>query len=746
MGAEIWEETMFTRFRRLAPILLFGGAVALAPAAARAAGNYPGDCDANWVISIGEVQRAINMFLETEAPGCGVDVNADGRVTIGEVQRVINCFLEDCPSPVIVGLDTNGDGVAEIVDADGNGTLDAAFPADCAATAPYGIQLVALYAGPNPVFAANGLPEGMTLSPGGQITYLPPCSQEGSTQSPAFYLEGLAHWTRVPFLVTRSIHPAIAGLDTNGDGVPEIVDADGNGVLDVAVETDCNHPVPYAYRLVAKDAGTPPLFSATSLPAGMEMAADGSITFSPPCEAAGTTFQPSFSVDSGEPTGIRFLVARRPWLEVDLDNDGISDARDVEGLGSFNCDLAIPCGGAGPILFTLLAHDAGPDPVFAASGLEPWISLVNGNQIQMTPPCDGVEGLTFHPTFTVQGPDRSSSPPETLNVPIYREKYDFAAAEPWYTCPSESPPQETTQVVALDRVWHYFGPEDRRTIIVETDFPMEGSWSQVGLFLNVECPESGKCDIWDRLATLRLILNPEDPPEQWAFAEVARYVTAYDTPMCEYVDLTPIASLLKGHRMLQSFIDTWVGPGNSSGEGWRVTAKFVFYPGPSRAPDQIVGIYDFHNITVGQSDPAQTVDAQTPPVSVEIPAGAWRVEAQLITTGHSFNNTKNCAEFCQMRQDLTVNGTLNSAFPWRPDCNRNPVSPQPGTWKYPRNGWCPGSIVVGEILDITDQVVRGGTSTLDFDIRLSDGTVYNNTNPDSWLPFESVTLRLLIYR
>jgi PKD repeat protein len=53
----------------------------------------PGDCDSDGTVSIGEVQKAINMFLGTLAPDCGVDCNGDGTVSIGEVQKVINAFL-----------------------------------------------------------------------------------------------------------------------------------------------------------------------------------------------------------------------------------------------------------------------------------------------------------------------------------------------------------------------------------------------------------------------------------------------------------------------------------------------------------------------------------------------------------------------------------------------------------------------------------------------------------------------------
>lgn len=53
----------------------------------------PGDCDGDGEVSIGEVQKAVNMFLGLEPPACGADCNGDGSVSIGEVQKVINAFL-----------------------------------------------------------------------------------------------------------------------------------------------------------------------------------------------------------------------------------------------------------------------------------------------------------------------------------------------------------------------------------------------------------------------------------------------------------------------------------------------------------------------------------------------------------------------------------------------------------------------------------------------------------------------------
>ena len=53
-----------------------------------------GDCNGDEMVSIAEVQSAINMFIEISDIEECVDVNADGRVSIGELQKVVNNHLD----------------------------------------------------------------------------------------------------------------------------------------------------------------------------------------------------------------------------------------------------------------------------------------------------------------------------------------------------------------------------------------------------------------------------------------------------------------------------------------------------------------------------------------------------------------------------------------------------------------------------------------------------------------------------
>jgi hypothetical protein len=325
--------------------------------------------------------------------------------------------------------------------------------------------------------------------------------------------------------------------------------------------------------------------------------------------------------------------------------------------------------------------------------------------------------------------------------------YDFAAAAPWYICPTEPLPADAIVVTAFDRVDQYFGDEDLRTVQAEVELPSESGWAQVGLWFELECPESGNCDSYDRVGSVQLVQNPEDDPAEWEYLSLARHVTPFGMGMCEFIDVTPLASVLTGTRTLTSFIDTWVGPGGGvNGEGWRVTVKLVYFPGEPAPANDVVNVWGDRTITVGEVDAGLTVDDQVDPAMVPIPAEATQILAHLTTTGHSWGtNTLNCAEFCELRQDLYVNGTLFSSSPWRSDCESNPVSPQGGTWLYDRNGWCPGSIVTGQIIDITGAVDPGADNEINFDIRLPNGDEYVNATPEEWRPNEIVALKMYVF-
>lgn len=322
--------------------------------------------------------------------------------------------------------------------------------------------------------------------------------------------------------------------------------------------------------------------------------------------------------------------------------------------------------------------------------------------------------------------------------------YDFPAQAPWYPCPDQPLDANATHVTAFNQAHHYYGAENHREITSEVTFP-EGHWAQVGLSIRLECPQEG-CDHWDRTGSLALVLNPEDDPSQWQTLEIARFITPYRMGMCQFIDVTPLADLLQGPQTLVSWIDTWVGPGHDSGAGWLLTAEFTFFPGSTAQPPDVINVWGRRSITLGYLDEENSVDAQIDPATVFIPADAGTVTAHLTATGHGFGHSLNCAEFCSLRQDTHINGNTCSVDAWRDDCEFNPVSPQSGTWRYDRNGWCPGAVVTGHTFDITPFVNKGENNTLDFDVRLPDGQPYENTGTTDGEPYQWISLKLTIQR
>ena len=56
------------------------------------------------------------------------------------------------------------------------------------------------------------------------------------------------------------------------------------------------------------------------------------------------------------------------------------------------------------------------------------------------------------------------------------------------------------------------------------------------------------------------------------------------------------------------------------------------------------------------------------------------------------------------------------------------------------------AIVPGQIVDISKAIQFGAQNRLDFDVRLLNGDVYENTNPVDLLPSQWVSLKLYFYR
>jgi Peptide-N-glycosidase F, C terminal len=300
---------------------------------------------------------------------------------------------------------------------------------------------------------------------------------------------------------------------------------------------------------------------------------------------------------------------------------------------------------------------------------------------------------------------------------------------PWFGCTDEDIPGDATVVTAMDQVDHYYlGGDDRRTVDTQVVFPAAADWDQITMRVELECPADGDCDDWDRLANLYLVQQVKKgkvPTEE--VVEIWRYITPYNIGMCMLADVTAFAPLLTGTQTLRSFISTWVGPGSGDGHGWRVTVKFIFHSASkSVVPDELHNVWPNAYIEVGNPD--NPIASQIGDQSFTAPSTVTKAELRLLVTGHGQGNKSNCAEFCQLTQVITVNGTEFKVDPWRGDCAHNPIGPdQDGTWSFPRAGWCPGAPVLPHVFDITSAVTPDAVNDLTYTVRDSSDAVYENS-------------------
>ncbi len=240
------------------------------------------------------------------------------------------------------------------------------------------------------------------------------------------------------------------------------------------------------------------------------------------------------------------------------------------------------------------------------------------------------------------------------------------------------------------------------------DFPRaDVSIQRIVMTIRLDCPPGG-CDPWDRSASVFVRgWNPAGEAEQF---EIARFITPYGVGCSWEVDVTDYRIFLAGSVSLGFFVDTFIG-GN---RGWLVTLSFDFYPG--RAQREVISVENLWRGKPEFGNPAGPIDQFFTPRTVAIDPSPTAVKLRFLVTGHGQGNTDNAAEFARKLHRVRANADSFEHYLWRDDCDRNPCSPQAGTWQFARAGWCPGRDVAPWDIDISDSIVPGETATIRYEV------------------------------
>lgn len=287
------------------------------------------------------------------------------------------------------------------------------------------------------------------------------------------------------------------------------------------------------------------------------------------------------------------------------------------------------------------------------------------------------------------------------------------------------PPEPPVMIMAIDHKLNDAKHPKNEAVV---EFPEDTDhFARIICTLRLDKPET-RFDPWDRLAEINVY---GDDGERF---EILRYITPYDRGHEWKVDLTDFRPLLRGKRKVEQVCST-------QGEGWVVTVKFDFYPGPAdRLAHKVVNLWS-GSPEIGNPD--KPVEQFYTPKTVPLDQQTTSAKVRTVVTGHGMlPNTNNAAEFMPLGRTLTVNGKAFRNVLWKTDNYLNPCRPQGGTWKYDRAGWAPGDVVSPWEIDVSHLI----TETRELRVEYALDPYVNEARGQTWAPFHKTESQVVLYR
>lgn len=228
-------------------------------------------------------------------------------------------------------------------------------------------------------------------------------------------------------------------------------------------------------------------------------------------------------------------------------------------------------------------------------------------------------------------------------------------------------------------------------------FPSAGTEvRQVLLHVTFGCPDSLRCADWDYMD--RILVHRIGTADTF---EVSRMLTPYgggfrkEWHFTWTTDLTDLRSLLQDSCTV---IYEHGGYEPNTDRGWAVTLDFAFILGMPARP--VLAVVPLYAGGFAYGDKARSIEADLPPRTVNVPAGATDLRIRMLQTGHGMNPQDGCGEFCAKQRYVMLDGDTVATHKLWKDCGCNPVQPQAGTWIFDRANWCPGSLNQPDACDV----------------------------------------------
>ncbi len=269
--------------------------------------------------------------------------------------------------------------------------------------------------------------------------------------------------------------------------------------------------------------------------------------------------------------------------------------------------------------------------------------------------------------------------------------------------------EDTTKIRSHNKVVIKTDPSRGQTFYPSSvKFPEKNAgYRKIYLYLEFGCAPGLKCGEWDYNNHIFLSKKYRDTGIENLNLELARFITPYGFYWNSsmnwkhgwYIDLTDYAYLL--HDSLEINYKHSGYEANND-RGWTITLDFYCIQGENKLePIDYNQFYSSKNAAYGIASKPFENTIQN--MIFNKPDSSNLSRIKIIQTGHGMDQQENCAEFCKKTRTVSLNGNVINAKPvWRDNCGFNSLYPQAGTWLYDRAGWCPGSPVLDDNIDVSN--------------------------------------------
>ncbi len=236
---------------------------------------------------------------------------------------------------------------------------------------------------------------------------------------------------------------------------------------------------------------------------------------------------------------------------------------------------------------------------------------------------------------------------------------------------------------------------------------------QITLNVTLAYPADRAIAHWDYMDRIKILRTGGKRGENVDF-EIGRMLTPYGSNFKEgwsytwKIDVTDFETFLHDSVEIE-----YIHTGYESPDlGWDLTVEFKIDFGTSVA--KFISVKKMWNGNFQYGNPENPIEESLKPVKIKRAKNASFGRFRIVQTGHGMDKENGCSEFCSRWREFVFDGkVIQHRNLWK-DCGENPLYPQGGTWIFDRGNWCPGDLIVPDIIDIP---LTKPTHTLDLNMK-----------------------------